>query len=355
MAQRSRQEGPRARSRPAPGSRLALLGCVLALAVVALGAFTRLVDAGLGCPDWPGCYGHLLWPRADHEVMQANASFPDMPVDHDKTWPEMIHRYLAGGLGLLVAALALVAWRHRRRRGQPFRLPLLLLALVVAQALLGMWTVTLRLWPQVVVAHLLGGLLTLTLLALLTQRLFHLRWRLTLPELGRLHSLRPWLWLALLMTLVQIALGGWTTANYAAVACPDLPTCQGRWLPAMDLAQGFDLFHRPGPSHLGGRLDNEARVAIHYSHRLGALLTLIAVGTLCALLWWRAGFAAARRMAALLGTLLLVQLALGLANVLLHFPVWVAVAHNLGAALLLVTLASLAHRVHTATPHSEGG
>src|SRR5690625_8040134 len=118
-----------------------------------------------------------------------------------------------------------------------------------------MWTVTLRLWPQVVVAHLLGGLFTLPLLALLTQRLFHLRWRLTLAELGRLHSLRPWLWLALLMTLVQIALGGWTTANYAAVACPDLPTCQGWWLPALDLAQGFDLFHRTGPSHLCGRLD----------------------------------------------------------------------------------------------------
>ena len=146
-----------------PGFRLAAGATLFAVFVVGLGAFTRLVDAGLGCPDWPGCYGHLLWPNEADEIAVANAAYPDMPVELDKTWPEMVHRYLAGGLGLLILALAAIALRHREKDSYPFRLPLLLLILVIWQAVFGMWTVTLKLWPQIVSIHLLGGFTTLTL------------------------------------------------------------------------------------------------------------------------------------------------------------------------------------------------
>lgn len=335
------------------GLRLALFGCILAFGVIGLGAFTRLVDAGLGCPDWPGCYGHALWPRAAEDVARANAAFPDTPVEHDKTWPEMIHRYFAASLGVLAIGLALLSWRHRRQSDQPVKLPFLLLGLIILQGVFGMWTVTLKLWPKVVTVHLLGGFATLTLFWLLTQRLANWRWQLPMASLGRLYSLRPWVVLALLVTIGQITLGGWVTANYAAVACPDLPTCQGQWLPPMDFKHGFNVFQELGPNYLGGQLHNEARVAIHYAHRVGALVTVVVVGTLCSLLWWRGALPVTRRMAVLLGAVLGLQVLLGLGNILLHFPVWVAVAHNVVGALLLLILVTLTHRVYTAMPQAD--
>ena len=322
------------------GFRLALIVTLLAAVVVGLGAFTRLVDAGLGCPDWPGCYGHMFWPNEDHEVEQANMLFPEIPVDHAKTWPEMVHRYFAGTLGLFILALAVIAIRNRESETYPFRLPVLLLILVVWQALFGMWTVTLKLWPQVVTVHLLGGVTTFSLLGVLTMRLAPESWRTHLLDMGWLRSHRAWIFVGLAIVFVQIALGGWTAANYAALACPDLPTCQRSWWPHMDWAAGFNIFQHIGPNYLGGLLDGEARTAIHFAHRLGAIVTAIYLLGLCFALF-RAGSKAAKRAALILVTLLVVQISLGLANVHFLFPLAIAVLHNFVGALLLLSMAIL--------------
>jgi len=329
-----------------PGFRLALIATCLALVVVGLGAFTRLKDAGLGCPDWPGCYGHLLWPNADHEIAAAEQRFPDAPVATDKTWPEMVHRYFAGTLGLTILALAVIGWRHRRDPGYPFRLSLLLVFLVVWQALFGMWTVTLRLWPQVVTLHLLGGFGVLNLLWLLTLRLGNRPWQLGRDPAQRLRELKPWVALAIVVVAGQIALGGWISSNYAALACADLPTCHGKWWPAMEFAQGFNIFQEVGPNYLGGLLESEARTAIHVTHRLGAVVVTLVLLALCGVL--RAiAWPGARRVAVALAAALALQIGLGIGNVLLALPLPVAVAHNLGAALVLLVLVTLATRVWT--------
>lgn len=332
-----------------PGFRLALFGCAMAVVVVGLGAFTRLVDAGLGCPDWPGCYGHLLWPIQEHHVAVANEAWPDMPVEHDKTWPEMVHRYFASALGLLTIALVALAVRHRNQPTQPLKLPIFILAFIILQGMFGMWTVTLKLWPQVVTAHLLGGFATFALLWLLTQRLGNRRWLLADKPLVAVGRLRLWALLGLAVVVVQIFLGGWTTSNYAAVACPDFPTCQGAWLPAMDFAHGFNIFQHIGPNYLGGTMENEGRMAIHFSHRIGAIVTLLYLVALIARLW-RIAESETRTMGAMIALVLVLQLALGIGNVVLHFPLWVAVAHNLVGALLLLALVTLNHRVFTAQP-----
>ena len=331
-----------------PGFRLALFGVALAGGVIALGAFTRLVDAGLGCPDWPGCYGHLLWPDEAHEIAAANAAYPDMPVELDKTWPEMVHRYFAAGLGLVAVALAGLAWRHRGP-GQPLKLPLFLLGLVVLQGLFGMWTVTLKLWPQVVTAHLLGGFATISLFWLLALRLDGRHPHLEAAQRDRF---RPLALAGLLVVVAQVALGGWTTSNYAAVACPDLPVCQGRWIPPMDFAAGFDIFQAVGPNYLGGVMTNDARVAIHMSHRVGAVVTLLYVGWL-SLALLRSGSPTLRNMGRAVGAVLVVQFCLGLGNILFKFPLAMTVSHNVVGALLLLTLVTLNHRLRAVRNDDE--
>lgn len=329
-----------------PGFRLALVATCLALVVVGLGAFTRLRDAGLGCPDWPGCYGHLTWPDAAHEIAAAERRFPDAPVATDKTWPEMVHRYFAGTLGLFIAALVGIAWRHRQATGYPFRLPLLLAFLVVWQALFGMWTVTLKLWPQVVTLHLLGGIGVLSLLWLLTLRLGNRRWRPGAVAAQNLARLKPWVVLAIVVVTGQIALGGWISSNYAALACGDFPTCHGQWWPTMDFAQGFNIAQAVGPNYLGGLLESEARTAIHVTHRLGAVVVSLALLGLGGALWATA-WPGARRLALAIVTVLCLQVALGVGNVLLALPLPVAVAHNLGGAAVLLVLVTLAARIWT--------
>jgi len=326
-------------------SRLALFGACFAVLVIILGAFTRLADAGLGCPDWPGCYGHLLWPNEAEEIARANLAFPDAPVELDKTWPEMVHRYLATTLGVITIALVFLAWRQRQQ-GQPLKLPVFLLGFIILQGLFGMWTVTLKLWPQVVTAHLLGGFVTLSLLWLLAMRLSNWRWLVSDTELPAILRLRSWVLVGLLILFAQIALGGWTTSNYAAVACPDLPVCQGQWWPTMDWRAGFDIAQQVGPNYLGGVMDNEARVAIHMAHRLGAIITTIYLAVLCFGLW-RLPISGGKRMSLCIGSLLVVQLALGLGNILFHFPLSVAVAHNAVGALLLLAMVTLCYRVLT--------
>ena len=311
--------------------RLTRAGLVLAFLVVTIGAWVRLTDAGLGCPDWPGCYGQWVVPGSLGEQADAVAAFPGRPLDVGKAWREMIHRYLATGLGLLCVTLAGLAWLNRRDPAQPRTMPFVLLGLVVFQGLLGMWTVTLLLKPVIVMAHLLGGLTTLGLLFWLGA------WREgPRPSGPAVPWLRPLALAAALVLGLQISLGGWTSANYAALACPDFPTCQTRWWPPIaDFREGFVLWRGLGVDYEGGVLDNPARVAIHFTHRLGAILTTLVLG----LLGWLMARRAELRLdgLAVLATLAL-QLALGASIVLYGVPLAVAVAHNGVGALLLLTV-----------------
>ncbi|MYE87286.1 MAG: heme A synthase [Gammaproteobacteria bacterium] len=304
----------------------------LALVVVVLGAYTRLADAGLGCPDWPGCYGHLGVPDTEAEVQAAEAQFPDAPVEADKAWIEMVHRYFATALGALILGMVIVTFRipNGVPGGVPRALPAALLALVILQGAFGAWTVTLKLWPQVVTAHLLGGFATLALLWLLALRLGIGPKDEVAARFGRLATV------ALVVVVAQVALGGWVTSNYAALACPDFPTCHGDWVPAMDFQQGFDVLQTVGPNYLGGLLDSEARIAIQFAHRLGAVAVLAAVG----LLGWRLWQAGSPLAPWVLG-LLAVQWTLGILNVLLNLPLAVATAHNGCGALLLLALVTV--------------
>ncbi len=305
--------------------RLVLGAFALTLVVVVLGAWVRLTDAGLGCPDWPGCYGAL--------------TVPEHAVDAGKAWREMIHRYAAGILGLLVFAFTVIAFRRRREPGHPFKLPVAIAAVIVFQALLGMWTVTLLLKPVVVMAHLLGGLTVLALIWLLLLRAGgHLRTALPAPP-----GLRKVAAAALVIVAVQIALGGWTSANYAAVACPDFPTCQTEWWPDMDFDEGFVIWRGLGTNYEGGVLGLDARTAIHMTHRIGAVITFIFVAALSIALLIAGRERTLRRLGAVIGVALLLQVSLGIFTVVLGFPLAVAVAHNAGAALLLLSLVALNH------------
>ena len=306
---------------------------LLAMVVVVLGAFTRLVDAGLGCPDWPGCYGHLLWPNDAEEITRADSLFPDAPVDLDKTWPEMVHRYFAGTLLLVVLTLTIMSWRDTPMRSQK-TLCSSLLVLIICQAAFGAWTVTLKLWPQVVTAHLLGGFATFSLLWTIFLRMGGMS-NLRLYTADR-SALSLHMKVALGLVIAQIALGGWVSSNYAALACADFPTCYGSYWPPMDVAQGFDLFQDVGPNYLGGLLHNEARVAIHWMHRLGAILVLVVVGLLVLRLWSKN-----QRLAVITGGILVMQLTLGVLNVVWSLPLAVATAHNAVGALLLLALVSV--------------
>lgn len=320
---------------------LARAAVAVALCVVVLGAYVRLSDAGLGCPDWPGCYGKLLGvPQTAEEMEQANRLYPETPVDSAKAWKEVSHRYLAGSLGILIFALAALAVVNRRCERQPVALPLLLSVLVVFQSLLGMWTVTMLLQPLVVVAHLLGGFATLALL-----------WHLALPagpdfRAGEAFTGRK-KWLRLVaagigLLTVQIALGGWTAGNYAALACPDFPTCQRQWWPPMDFAAAFRLIGEPGVNYEYGVLEAPARTAVHVAHRIGALATLLLLGTLLLALLRRRPPPALRIAAGVALALLVLQTSLGVLNVTLSLPLVVATAHNATAALLLLSLTTVA-------------
>lgn len=324
--------------------RIALFTAVLAYLVVLLGAYTRLSDAGLGCPDWPGCYGRLVAPTAAAEVEDAAQAYPTSRVEPAKAWKEMVHRYAAGVLGLLIVLLAFASFRARRkwsRRG----LALFLVALVIFQAVLGMWTVTLQLKPLVVMGHLLGGMAILALLWWLALREQHFLKPVSGPA-SVLHRLRPRAWVALGLVAVQIALGGWTSANYAALVCPDFPTCQGQWWPNADYADGFVLWRGLGVNYEGGVLSLAAATAVHMGHRLGALITFLYVGWLALHTIRVGGKEHLCRYGLFMLIALLAQIALGVANVLNHLPLPVAVAHNGVAALLLLSVVTYIHALH---------
>ena len=314
---------------------LVRIAAMLAFVVVTLGAWVRLTDAGLGCPDWPGCYGRLIVTETIATDPAAQDLVLGRPLEVDKAWHEMIHRYFASTLGLLCVAIAVVAWLNRSDPEQAVRTPLVLVGLVIFQGLLGMWTVTLLLKPIVVVAHLVGGFSTLALLFWLS--------RLGVPRLVVGPRLRL-LGVAAAAALVsQILLGGWTSANYAALACPDFPTCQTQWWPAIaDFEQGFVLWRGIGIDYEGGVLDHPARVAVHFAHRLGAIVAALLLG----LFAWRLlrHREAGSTGGAVLGALVL-QLGLGSSIVIFGVPLWVAVAHNGVAVLLLLTVINAHQRI----------
>lgn len=316
--------------------RLSLGATLLALCVIILGAYVRLSDAGLGCPDWPGCYGQILAPTAEQDVHAANQAYPDRPVESHKAWKEMAHRYLASTLGLIILALACLAIKRRHHPEQALILPLALVLVVCFQGALGMWTVTLLLKPAIVTLHLLGGMLTLGLLSWLSlSQKFPRHKRIPVPA-----PTKKWAFFALIVLCLQISLGGWTSTNYVALHCYDLPTCQGEWLPPTDFKEGFTIWREIGVDYEGGVLSVEAGTAVHLTHRLGAIITLLTLTTLGFLLF-REKNKQLKCLTILLLGVLATQITLGLLNIILVLPLVIAVAHNGVAALLLICVVAI--------------
>lgn len=318
--------------------RLAWIAAASALLIIVFGAFVRLSNAGLSCPDWPTCYGKLTWPTQIHDVATANQAFPDRPVETDKAWREQVHRMLVGGLSLLTLGLGIWAFVRRRDLGRLAIVPWVACVVIVFQALLGMWTVTLKLLPLVVTSHLIGGL---TLFALLAYTAL----RLTVRAAGDQSTvvLKRMVALGIVLLACQIFLGGWTSANYAALACGlDFPTCLGQWHPPTDFHAGFVLWRGVGVDYEGGVLDAPARTAIQLVHRAGAVVVFVyGLGL---------AFAAFRRretkaLGIAIALALVLQVALGISNVKFGLPLPVAIAHNGVASLLLFLLLALLVRL----------
>ena len=321
---------------------------ILALIVIVLGAYVRLSNAGLGCPDWPGCYGQFGAPDNMEEITRAELLYPHKAVESEKAWKEMLHRYLASTLGLFIVGMAVVAWKNRKFIDQQLVLPTLLVGLVIFQGLLGMWTVTLLLKPTIVTLHLLAGLLTLALLSwcyLKSQNVFTYR-----APVNK--QLRLWSRIALIVLSIQIFLGGWTSTHYVALYCPDFPTCQGQWLPEMDFNNGFVFFRESGINYEGGVLSTEAGTAVHVMHRIGAVLSLLVIGSLAVFMMIKERSRLLIRIATVILIMLTAQIVLGISNVLLYLPIPIAVAHNAGAALLLLSLVFLNYFV--TPPQAKG-
>lgn len=317
---------------------LVLVATLLALCVVSLGAYVRLTDAGLGCPDWPGCYGTLTVPQSEAAILQAQTTYPDSAVEVGKAWREMAHRYLAGTLGLLVLAIFVLGWKARNEiKSSPYTSSFLLL-LIGFQAMLGMWTVTMLLKPAIVSGHLLGGMSTLAVLSWLAHR----HWGYYSDSIVTCQRLRLAIRLALVLLFMQIFLGGWTSTNYAALACTDFPTCHGAWLPDMDFKDAFHMVRELGLSKDGSALSLASLTAIQWTHRVGALVSFIYLGALglTTLKYWQL-----KRWSVLLLGALITQIALGISNLVLHLPLVLAVAHNFTAALLVIIVVVLNSKI----------
>lgn len=324
--------------------RLALVGLVLCFVVVVLGAYVRLNAAGLGCPDWPGCYGHIT-PTGAAANAASQAAYPNMPLHEGKAWKEMIHRYAASTLGLIILVIAALAITTRKQRIVNVPLAVGLFITVVVQGILGMLTVTWLLKPLIVTLHLIFGLTTLSLLwwlflSLRTGSRGGVRFAgasSTSTYSDRAPPPHRAMLVALIALGIQIALGGWTSSNYAAVACPDFPKCQASWIPDTDYKDAFVLWRGLGVNYEGGILQHPARVAIHYTHRLGAIAATLALLFAVVATFRRKVKPGARMAAYAVAGALCLQLFIGASMVLEGFPLALATAHNAGAALLLLT------------------
>ncbi|RZI84536.1 MAG: heme A synthase [Rubrivivax sp.] len=321
----------------------------LTLDLVVFGAFTRLTDSGLGCPDWPGCYGHNSPVGAHALIEQAQAALPTGPVTHGKAWIEMVHRYLASAVGALIASLAVLAWWGRRQAGSlsPWW-PTWTFVWVCAQGAFGAFTVTLKLYPLVVTGHLLGGLLGVGLLTAQARTLDQAPDPRT-TQAWRQSPLRRWSLVVLALAVLQMALGAWVSTNSAVLACSEVPLCQGQWWPAMDFETGFRLLRPLGGDGLGGQISLAGLTAIHMVHRLMAVVVLAALLLLAAALWRTPWW---RREALGLWLLAAWQLLTGLSNVVLGWPLVAALGHTLGAALLVWWLVRLQVSPRAAGPAS---
>lgn len=316
---------------------LAIFATAFALVVVVLGAFTRLTNAGLGCPDWPGCYGFMHIPTAEETIAAANEAFPDQPYEFEKAWPEMVHRYVAGTLGLLVLWLAIISWRNREKIA--VKHSSFLLALITFQAALGAWTVTMKLHPVIVMLHLMGGITTFSLLASLATR-YYFENRSPFSAVWSMQN-KNLIMVALVVIALQVALGGWVSANYAAMVCHELPVCQGNWFSDGDFATGFQLSFPEAETYEFGILDQNARIAIHAAHRIGAIIATLTMLYLIFVLVFKANNQLIKNIGFGLLGLLIVQVLLGLNNIVMKLPLWNAVAHNAGGALLIVLMSVL--------------
>tara|TARA_B100001248_G_scaffold52900_1_gene34602 strand:- start:48 stop:1046 length:999 start_codon:yes stop_codon:yes gene_type:complete len=312
---------------------IAFLGVFLAFGVVSLGAWTRLVDAGLGCPDWPGCYGFAIFPMTETEIAQANELYPERKFEIEKAIPEVVHRYFAGFLGLLIIGIFIMSLYLRPYNSLVTKLTGALVVLVLCQSTFGYLTVSLKLWPQVVTMHLLGGFATTTLLFLTYMKLKDLDTGSSEPY-GVSKKTFKLLNFAFPVLVAQIILGVWLSSNYAAFACPDFPLCQGQILPDSDFRMGFNFMQSIGPDYLGGKLDHQSRTAIHLVHRLGAILVTFYFVALIASFYSEK----LKKYSGVLSFFLLLQLLLGISNIIYRLPLYVAIAHNLGALFLLLAI-----------------
>jgi cytochrome c oxidase assembly protein subunit 15 len=319
--------------------KLVFISILLALVVVSLGAYARLTHAGLGCPDWPGCYGMLEVPQTSEQLIKAQQNFPNAIVEPEKAWNEMIHRYFAGTLGLLILAIAFLSIKNRSQ-GTPLRLPLLILVIVTFQAALGMWTVTMKLMPIVVMAHLLGGFTTLCLLFLLYLRLNPYRLNtgdFSVRKYGRYG------FIGIVILTAQIALGGWTSSNYAALTCTELPICQSGWMERLTFEDSFDVIPPEKATYEFGHLDHDERLTIHVVHRLGAIVTFLYLAWLAFMVFVKSKTAFFKNSAAILAVLLITQVSLGISNIWFSLPLAIAVSHNVVAACLMLSLIMLTY------------
>lgn len=318
--------------------RLTLFSLFLAWCVVVLGAYVRLTDAGLGCPDWPGCYGSMTVPESETAIANAQQAYPNKPVDVGRAWREMLHRYLAGTLGLVILAMFALSFSLKKEMNASFGLVTTLLVLVGMQATLGMLTVTQLLKPIIVTMHLLGGMSTLALITWISHR----HWGYASSSIVAYPASSMCLRVALVILFGQIFLGGWTSTNYAALACTDFPTCHGAWLPAMDFNNGFTLLRELGVLADGTAITLEALTAIQWTHRIGALVTFLYLIWICRFMfqYWQL-----KRFAVLLLLFLCLQVILGVGNLVMHLPIVLAVSHNAVAAIMLVILVVINSKV----------
>ena len=311
--------------------KITLFATIMAFCLIVLGAYVRLSDAGLGCPDWPGCFGTLTVPESQLAIEKAQHTFPDQAIENGKAWKEMVHRYVAGLLGLLILSIGYLAYRNKKLLKVSILVPYSLLGIVFFQAMLGMLTVTLLLKPIIVSTHLIGGMATLAILTYLSYEHFNKNSKLVLKKSIIFYMAR----FGLILIFMQIFLGGWTSTNYAGLACTDFPTCHGQWIPDMDFKNAFNIFRNLGQTSEGAPISLNALQAIQWIHRIGAITVVIYFGYLSYVLMQ---YKQLRFEAILLLTILAAQFIIGIANLTLHLPMVLAVSHNLTAALLVVII-----------------